>query len=272
MKKLLCVFVLIFMLPVSVYAQEDITVLLNGSKMEFEQAPVIMNDSTLVPLRAIFESLGMKVDWDGNEKRVTAAKKDLTLTLFIDRTDMNVNSSTVNLNTPPVIINDFTLVPLRAVSEASGADVDWDGETRTVTITYSNSESEEEIFADRIFELTNAEREKAGAGPLIRNTKIESLAKNHCADMINRGFFNHENPDGDSPFDRFRKADITYRHAGENIAAGQKTPEQAMEEWLSSPGHKDNILNPDYTDIGISVMCGGKYGIYWVQVFFTPIS
>jgi uncharacterized protein YkwD len=265
MKKFITAVFLVTAMMQTVFAADDISVYLNDKKMEFEQSPIINNDSTLVPFRAIFEELDMTVQWFGDENRVTAQKEGTSITLFIDRPVMYVNTDVIELDTPPIIYNDFTLVPLRAVSEAAGAQVDWDGNTRTVTIT--SEESNFENWAKQVLTLTNNERSKNGLKPLIWDDTLASLAEEHCEDMINRNFFAHDNPDGETPFDRMKKYGISYWSAGENIAAGQYSPEAVVESWMDSEGHKKNILNSDFTHLGVSVVKGGSYGIYWAQEF-----
>ncbi|MBQ8300991.1 MAG: hypothetical protein IJX57_03410 [Clostridia bacterium] len=265
MKKLIAFFMIFMSMTVSASANEDIKVYLNNEELTFDVAPIIRNDSTLVPFRAIFEKLDMTVQWFEDEKRVTAQKNDTVITLFIDNTEMDVNSEKITLLTPPIIHNDRTLVPLRAVSEAAGATVDWNGETRTVYITAEESSFDD--WSKQILELTNAEREKNGLDPLEWDDSLAELAQSHCNDMIEREYFAHNTPDGKTPFDRMREAGILYWSAGENIAAGQYSPEAAFEAWMNSEGHKKNILNKDFEHMGVSVVKGGKYGIYWAQEF-----
>ena len=268
MKKVIGFFLsFIYITTIPVYAAGDISVYLNGEMMTFPQPPVIRDDRTLVPFRAIFEALGMDVEWDGEERRVTATNDETEITLLIGETEMTVNNETIVLDTPPVIINDYTLVPLRAVSEAAGAKVNWDGGERTVTITTANEELPFEEWAREVMRLTNAERKKAGLNPLKWNETLALFAEMHCEDMIERNFFSHVNPDGEDPFDRIKYFDIEYWSAGENIGAGQNSPKMVVEEWMNSETHRANILNPDFKSIGVSVLKGGSYGIYWVQEF-----
>ncbi len=252
-------------LTLTASAADGVSVYMNGEALSFEQPPIIQNDSTLVPFRTIFEKLDMTVQWFADDRRVTAQSADTAITLFIDSPVMYVNDKSVELNTPAIIYNDFTMVPLRAVAEAANAEVEWDGESRTVTIT--SKESEFEAWAQRVLELTNAERAKAGVGPLEWDDTLAELGRAHCEDMVSRDFFSHDNPDGETPFDRMKKAGVSYRAAGENIAAGQYSPEAAVEAWMSSPGHKQNILNAEFTSLGVGVVKGGEYGIYWAQEF-----
>lgn len=246
---------------------DSISIYLNDKLLSFEQEPIIRDDFTLVPFRTIFEELDMTVQWFESERRVTAEKEGTAITLFIDNTVMYVNDKAVNLETPPIIYNDFTLVPLRAVSEAAGANVEWEQETRSVKITAQASEFDE--WAKQVLALTNAERAKRDIPPLKWDDTLAELGQKHCDDMINRGFFSHNNPDGETPFDRMKKAGISYWVAGENIAAGQYSPEAVVKSWMNSAGHMENIMNPDFESLGVAVRKGGSYGIYWAQEFAT---
>lgn len=125
------------------FAADDITVKLDGLNINFDVAPVIENDRTLVPLRAIFEALGASVYWDGEEQTVISAKDNRTCTFQIGNANMFVTTATgagsdtviKSLDVPAKIKDDRTLIPLRAVSEAYECSVAWDEATRTVTIT-----------------------------------------------------------------------------------------------------------------------------------------
>jgi len=113
------------------------TVILDNQRLSFDVPPTIENGRTLVPLRAIFEALGADVEWDGQTRTVTAAKDNIQIKLQIGSTTAYKNDSPVQLDVPAKIINNRTLVPLRFVSEALGAKVDWYGPTQTITITSS---------------------------------------------------------------------------------------------------------------------------------------
>lgn len=108
----------------------------------------------------------------------------------------------------------------------------------------------------------------APAGPLTFNARLQVAADKHSKDMHNRGFFGHENPSGHDPFDRMRAAGYRYRTAGENVAAGQRSPEQVVQAWMDSPGHCVNIMNPKFVETGLGhVVAQGGYGHYWTQKF-----
>lgn len=107
-------------------------------------------------------------------------------------------------------------------------------------------------WADRILSLTNQERGKAGLSPLEWDPHLERLAQAHARDMGLRNFFAHDNPYGMTPWDRFSSLDPShYDHAGENAARGQESPEELVSQWITSPKHRANILNPEYTHLGI---------------------
>lgn len=112
----------------------DISVIINGKKMFFEQEPVTFNSRVLVPLRAIFEELGASVTWNNDTRVVTAEKNNLKIILRIDDEVMMVNNKEYFLDAPAQLINSRTFVPVRAVSEAFGANVSWDNDTKTVYI------------------------------------------------------------------------------------------------------------------------------------------
>ena len=118
----------------SLQASSEIMVKLNGEFLFFDQPPVIVDDRTLVPFRTIFESLGATVEWVSSERKVLAKRGDTEISLIIDSNILNKNGAETKIDAPAKIVNDRTMVPARAVSEALGAMVDWDSVTRTVII------------------------------------------------------------------------------------------------------------------------------------------
>lgn len=135
---------------------------------------------------------------------------------------------------------------------------------KPTTAPVSNSMT---AMEDEVLRLTNEERAKVGAPPLKRASDLDALARAHSQDMISRHFFDHNNPDGKSPFDRMRAAGITYRAAAENIAYGQSSAASVMNAWMNSSGHRKNILNATYTEIGIGAIKNSGGTIYWTQEF-----
>ncbi len=125
---------LFFALSMVSPAQAAISVILDGSQLAFDSPPVIKQGTTLVPLRAIFEALEATVEWDGATKTVTASKEGTTIRLTIGSTVAYKNGGPVQLTVPGQLINGRTMVPLRFISEALGAQVSWEGATKTITI------------------------------------------------------------------------------------------------------------------------------------------
>ena len=106
------------------------------------------------------------------------------------------------------------------------------------------------------------------AGPLSVNEKLAVAAQRHAEDMDERQYFEHDNPDGDTPTDRMRAAGYTGRRTGENIAKGQRDARAVVDAWIDSPGHCRNMMAPGYTEIGIGYHNGSSK--YWVQNFGSP--
>jgi uncharacterized protein YkwD len=126
-------------------------------------------------------------------------------------------------------------------------------------------------FAHQVLDLTNAERAKAGCGALAWNPLLGAVAQGHSADMAAHGYFSHNSQDGHSPFERMKDAGYAFRVAGENIAAGQRTPADVVTGWMNSQGHRANILNCSFTELGVGYATGGSYGTYWTQDFGTAM-
>jgi len=121
-----------------------------------------------------------------------------------------------------------------------------------------------------VVDRTNAERARHGLRALTVDRRLAAAAHAHSADMVQRGFFAHESPDGRQVWDRAVAAGYAYRKVAENIAAGQRSAEEVVRGWMESPGHRANILDGDLTQIGVGRAEGGSYGVYWTQVFGTP--
>ncbi|MFJ7967639.1 sigma-70 family RNA polymerase sigma factor [Streptomyces sp. NPDC096324] len=118
----------------------------------------------------------------------------------------------------------------------------------------------------QVVALVNKERATAGCGPLTEDPQLEDAAQAHSDDMAARDFFEHTNPDGADPGKRITAAGYQWSTYGENIAMGQQTPESVMESWMNSPGHRANILNCSFKNIGVGVHKGSG-GPWWTQDF-----
>ena len=154
-----------------------------------------------------------------------------------------------------------------------------DGSTGTSTSESGTGDSDaqktettqaEMTQAEAVLKLVNQERAKVGVQPLTLSEKLTSIANTKAKDMADKGYFSHNSPTYGSPFDMLKQFGVSYSYAGENIAAGQKTAEEVMNSWMNSSGHKANILNKNYTQIGVGFVRGGEYGTEWVQLFIKP--
>jgi uncharacterized protein YkwD len=116
--------------------------------------------------------------------------------------------------------------------------------------------------ACRVFEIVNRERADEGLAPYTFDAELALAAQLHAEDMVANDYFDHVSLDGRSFVQRASETDYAGSPVGENIASGQTTPEQVMESWMGSDGHRRNILNASATDIGV----GFEQNV-WVQVF-----
>jgi len=129
-------------------------------------------------------------------------------------------------------------------------------------------ENNASAYEMQVLELVNAERAKHGLSALSWDNSLADVARAHSRDMAARGFFSHNNPDGKTPFDRIKAAGISDGSAGENIAAGQKNPEEVVDAWMNSAGHRANILNASFKKLGVGYVVSNQgYKTYWTQNF-----
>lgn len=124
---------------------------------------------------------------------------------------------------------------------------------------------------NEVIRLVNAERSKQGLQPLKPNWQLSRVARYKSQDMVNKGYFSHTSPTYGSPFRMMEAFGIKFSAAGENIAKGQRTPKEVMTGWMNSPGHRANILNPSYTEIGVGLAGGGNSANCWTQMFIKPL-
>lgn len=136
-----------------------------------------------------------------------------------------------------------------------------------------NTPANSDELANEVLALVNAERTNRGLNPLSLNPLLSQIAEDYACEMIEENFFAHENPNepGVGPGQRAIDAGYIFLAIGENLAGGQTSPVQVMREWMASTqGHRENILSPQWSEIGIAVRTGGEFGIYWVQEFGNP--
>lgn len=145
-------------------------------------------------------------------------------------------------------------------------------QNNTPTVEENNSDSdnaessdyEVSAYEQEVLDLTNAERAKQGLAPLTLDTELSKVARIKSLDMQKNNYFSHTSPTYGSPFEMMEQFGISYRAAAENIAMGQRTPEEVVNAWMNSDGHRKNILSSSYTHIGIGYVENGNY---WTQMF-----
>ena len=194
MKKVLCLVLTIALLVSSfafqtAFAEDDIKVLVNGKSLTMDQPPVLVNDRTLVPVRAIFEALGAKVDWNNDTNTATGVLGGTTVEIQIENTVAKVNGKDVTLDVPAKLISDRTLVPVRFISESLGAKVDWNNDTQTVIIT--TEENAKVITFDDVSALTAEKDFQVGGGAskgsvLLTDRKDHTTGSGKSVVMSNR--------------------------------------------------------------------------------------
>lgn len=211
-----------------------------------------------------------KVQWSGHNFNLSQQNNSLSgqslsdlLNKLLNNSD-NSNNSNASKPTSPAPSKSET------ITEDTNAGK---GNTETVTETEpakeetqknttSQDENNKSEFAKQVVDLVNQERAKAGLQPLKSDAALTNVAMIKAKDMYNNNYFDHNSPTLGSPFDLMKSEGIQYRTAGENIAKGQRTPQEVMNAWMNSEGHRQNIMNANYTSIGVAY-----YNGEWVQEF-----
>lgn len=119
-------------------------------------------------------------------------------------------------------------------------------------------------FENEVIRLVNEQRLQQGLKPLTANWELSRVARYKSQDMVDQGYFSHTSPTYGSPFQMIKAFGLSFRTAGENIAYGQRTPQAVVNAWMNSSGHRANILNAAYTQIGVGYVAKGHY---WTQMF-----
>ncbi len=131
----------------------------------------------------------------------------------------------------------------------------------------SSAGSSYSSFQNQVLTLVNQQRAANGLKALSMDSALTKTATLKSQDMAKLGYFDHTSPTYGSPFDMMKQFGITYRAAGENIAMGQTSPQQVMQDWMNSPGHRANILNSSFTKLGVGIAQNSNGQYYWTQQF-----
>jgi len=136
-------------------------------------------------------------------------------------------------------------------------------------ITIPNIDSVKAL-ENEVIRLVNAERSKRGLQTLTQNWELSRVARYKSQDMIDKNYFSHQSPTYGSPFKMMESFGIRFSAAAENIAYGHTTPQQVMNSWMNSAGHRNNILSAAYTQIGVGAAKNSNGTLYWTQMFIKP--
>jgi len=245
-----------------------------------DQQPIIVDGRTLVPLRAVMESLGFNVEWHQASSNARLIRADDVVSITIDQNVMFVNGRSVPLDVPARIMNNRTLVPVRAISEATGMTVEWDGVNLIVDIravremtlpnrrltdeerqewieiyNYNGGASEfelevvrlvNEIRADNNLSLLTIDPVLMLAGRFYAQTMSEHGALSH-----NIGAYSVENATHGASANVVRAFGGQLSWGAGNGSSGQPTPERVVNSWMNSEGHRRYILAPEHRYIGV---------------------
>ena len=276
-----------------------VSVTIDGAAVVFPDAsPAIIDGRTLVPVRAVFEALGFVVQWNGDTQTATISKDGDIIIITIGSAVFTTNGAAHAFDVPAQIIGGSTMVPIRLPLESVGFAVDWIAATQTVTIETPQQLQEDarlfsrlprltenritpaeletwiaayhylggvHEFEHEVLRLVNIERASYGLSALSINATLAMAARFKSQEMYDLDYVGHASPVyGDWSViseDVFGMGSFGGA-MGENNAWGQRTPAEVVEGWMNSPGHRANILNSSYSEIGI-----GFYNYYWTQKF-----
>lgn len=220
----------------NVFANQQITVIVDGEKVNYASQPIIQNGSTLVPLRQTFEALDADVKWDGTTQTVTSTKDDTTVSLVIGNKNATKNGKTLSISVAPQIINGSTYVPLRFIAESFGADVEFFTDTQTISII-----SEPKLFTDYVPYSTGS---------------LETLATDILnGDVVNINGQYYATPEYATRLANTHTAyfnDIAYNGQTDNVT----TDNDVVDRYALANSSYDWITNKSFQKFG------GEYGFY----------
>ena len=149
---------------------------------------------------------------------------------------------------------------IQANPQVSNPDLIYPGQVLTIPQVSSAVTS----FESEVVRLVNEIRVQNGLKPLTANWELSRVARHKSQDMRDQGYFSHTSPTYGTPFQMIKSFGLSFRTAGENIAKGYATPQAVVNGWMNSSGHRANILNASYTQIGVGYVAQGHY---WTQMF-----
>lgn len=290
---LLCFLVAVTCLQIGsqgeVIANSTIKVDIDGKEVRFTDAfPYIDQHRVMVPVRAITEAMGAEVAWNNQLKQASFKKGNNELKLglathYVQRIKSG-QAQILKIDKPTQLIGERIYVPLRVIGESFNYEVTWNESQQRVSFK-ANSQTYETFTSYPligeiihlntteldVFWLSNQQRVRNGLQPFGLHVPLSLVARDKSIDMQRNNYFDHHSPVFGSPFDMIRQYQISFRSAGENIAAGYTSPVRVVEGWMNSEGHRANILGSfQYLGVGYHHSSTGTYRHYWTQMFLTP--
>lgn len=190
-----------------------------------------------------------------SQKRSTSCPTASRLNTPVSCATSHVSSQSSSTNTPS------------ASSPTSSSSTSSPAPTPSSSAAPSQVSSGYAAFQNEVVTLVNQQRAAHGLSALSINTQLTKTATLKSEDMAKLNYFDHTSPTYGSPFEMMQQFGISYRTAGENIAMGQTSPEQVMNGWMNSEGHRKNILNASFTQIGVGVAKNANGQYIWTQQF-----
>ncbi len=257
--------------PASVYAKSQQTSNTVGKTTNLtaknNQSPSVIQ-VTQDPVAVVKASAG-KLGFNTKKDSFSLASKSANQAVVSVRHEKTIYNVTLKLNSANsqwVITSVNKAKGAESNSSANNNGTVNSGSTTTGTTSSSTSSASVTTAEKNAVELMNADRRANGLSDLKVSSAVTAVARSHAQDMVNRKFFSHSNPDGKTPSDRLKAAGISYSAVGENIA--ENTSVQAAEtSFMNSSGHRANILNSNYTTVGIGVAYDSTGNVYVVQDF-----
>lgn len=255
-----------------------------ADKLTTNNSCALSQNSNFIPAENLLDCLGMKAEWDAENKCLYAENGESELSINLNSCELWLNGECINLDSAPFEENGKVFVSAQTICDVLSCIHKFDGingvvigsgnilcptaePTQTPAVQPTQAPSNLSDMEQEVLTLVNKVRSENGLSPLAWADDVANVARAHSKDMIDRSFFSHTNPDGLSPFDRLNNNGISFRSAAENIAYGQRTAEAVMDAWMNSSGHRANILNKNVTEIGIGAAKNQNGTIYWTQVF-----
>lgn len=215
---------------------------------------IVVSNST--ELNKLASQYGITIDWNSIWNQIGNG------TVTVTKPSTGTGSGTTTTTKPSTGTGSGTTTKPSTGTGSGTTTKPSTGTSTGGTGTSTGTTTSTSAYAQQVVTLVNQERAKAGLSALTSDSLLTTVAYDKAKDMAVNNYFSHTSPTYGSPFDMMTAYGVKYSYAGENIAAGQKTPQEVMTAWMNSAGHKANILSANFKKIGV-----GYYNGEWVQEF-----